>query len=262
VRTDTGRVLLELESHPAVVALVRSALSALAETLGLEAELLNDVKTAVSEACNNVVLHAYEDEQTGPLRVSIATATDGLDVRVQDRGGGIRRVAAAEDRMGVGLALISALASSAEFSSSPDGGTDVRMSFDHRAPGLRAPDGTPGTTAGLEGDLVVSLAPVSLLGAMLGRLSRAVAAGAHFSLDRFAELPRVTDAISAHVQQHAFGEEIEFAIEASPRRLELTVGPFPRGAGDPDGLAALVDELKIDKDADHELLHVVIVDRR
>jgi len=65
-----ARVRLELESQAENVALVRSALSALVDAAGLSDELVTDLKTAISEACNNVVLHAYPDAP-GPMVVTV-----------------------------------------------------------------------------------------------------------------------------------------------------------------------------------------------
>ena len=51
------------------VIVVRQAVAGLGEALGLTDQRVDDLKTVVSEACNNVVLHAYEGEP-GPLDVS------------------------------------------------------------------------------------------------------------------------------------------------------------------------------------------------
>ena len=58
---------LHLESRPQTLTIVRGILGGLAEVLAIDPELLDDLKTAVSEACNNVVLHAY-DGGPGPMR--------------------------------------------------------------------------------------------------------------------------------------------------------------------------------------------------
>jgi anti-sigma regulatory factor (Ser/Thr protein kinase) len=50
------------------VAVVRHALAGLAESLGMEDERIGDLKTIVTEACMNVVVHAYRGEP-GPLSV-------------------------------------------------------------------------------------------------------------------------------------------------------------------------------------------------
>jgi len=84
---ERARVRFELESRPENVALVRSALASLGEALGLSDQLISDLKTAISEACNNIVLHAY-GERTGPMVVTVDSTMDRLDVLVRDHGEG------------------------------------------------------------------------------------------------------------------------------------------------------------------------------
>src|SRR5712691_237799 len=67
------------------VAIVRQALTGIADAMRLETGLLSDIKTAVSEACNNVVLHAYDGHE-GPLEVYVCPSEDELDVVVRDEG--------------------------------------------------------------------------------------------------------------------------------------------------------------------------------
>jgi anti-sigma regulatory factor (Ser/Thr protein kinase) len=274
VRADAAMVSLELDSRPQSVTLVRSALSGLGERLGLDAEPLDDLKTAVSEACNNVVIHAYAGD-VGPLVVSVGITPDTIDVLVRDRGTGIQRVSAAEDRMGVGLAVISALTARAEFLSGSDGGTDVRMSFKRTAPGSALVDwgaalSWDAAPVALAGDIVISVSPASILGDVVGRLVRAAAAGSHFSVDRFCDLYPITDAIAAYAERSASAGPVTCAIVASSRRLELAVGPFAAGTGSgftrsPDGalpMAGLADEFTVEELDGFELLRVVVVDPR
>src|SRR5437868_10102568 len=88
VTDDTPTITLRLESSPETLTLVRGMLGGVAELLQLDPELLDDVKTAVSEACNNVVMHAYEGA-SGPLSVCLYAQDDGLEVIVRDHGRGI-----------------------------------------------------------------------------------------------------------------------------------------------------------------------------
>jgi serine/threonine-protein kinase RsbW len=268
-------IRLELESKPSCVTLVRGMLTGLGETLALDPELLDDLKTAVSEACNNVVLHAYPDAP-GPLVVELVVGRDELQATVRDRGGGIKQISAAEDRMGVGLAVISALADRAEFQSVPEGGTAVRMEFGDRGAGIRqweSPEAPSAATESvrLSGDVVVTLSSARLLPGVLGRVARAAAAVANFSLDRFSDLYLITDEISAHAES-AVRNGVSFAIVADAGQLDLTIGPFATGTGarlagseQPSAhafpLARLVDRLTVESDGDAELLSVVVLDK-
>jgi anti-sigma regulatory factor (Ser/Thr protein kinase) len=268
VNNRPANVRLELDSQPEAVALVRAALSGIAEWRELDPELVNDLKTAVSEACNNVVVHAY-DGPPGPLAVHVAVDDAGLSTTVRDRGVGFQAVAAHAQGMGVGLAVISALAARAEFDSPADGGTEVRMWFpsgreqsrplahfnspldlsqsppefldaDHTASpyayqdrdiGLDQPDGEAfPSTFDLWGDVRVTVSPVSMTAHVLGRLARALAATARFSFDRFSDMYLVADAIGAHAQHAAADDRISFSLLDSAGSLRLTIGPFPTGS--------------------------------
>jgi serine/threonine-protein kinase RsbW len=276
---EAPAVRLELDSRPETLTLVRGVLAGVAELIGLDPELLDDLKTAVSEACNNVVMHAYEGE-TGPLAVRMYIDPQTIEVVVLDHGSGLPPLAPADETIrGVGLSVIRALAERAEFRAVPDGGTEVRMSFAGQRdgkplfhlPSLPGPDDQD--TAWLTGDAVVSLSPISLLAGVLGRVARALAARARFSLDRFSDVYLVTDAIAAHAGRAADGARMSFAISTDTQRLELTIGPFLTGSGEqlsrqaPDYSAAsaltmLSDELDVRPTEGGEVLHVVMVDRR
>src|SRR4051812_45512775 len=121
---------LVLSNRPDNVALVRQALGGLAASVGIHESLLADMKTAVSEACNNVVLHAYADER-GPLEVFVCPDAHEIAVVVSDEGTGIQpREPEPEVAMqGVGLSLIQALTEKVEFVGGADQGTEVRMTF-------------------------------------------------------------------------------------------------------------------------------------
>jgi serine/threonine-protein kinase RsbW len=271
-------VSLMLSSLPENLTLVRGMLGGVGDSLGMDPELLDDLKTAVSEAANNVVMHAY-DGVPGPLRLDLYAKTEGVEAVVRDHGQGMPDVALVGDRLqGVGLPVIEALAERAEFRHPETGGTEVRMLFSAQRDG-RPLFGVPaaaappdGWTAKLSGDAIVSLSPVTLLSAVLGRLARALAASARFSLDRFSDVYLVTDAIAAHAGGNAGHERIGFALEAGPRRLEITIGPFQPGsaeslrgvgaAGPRSPLVLLSDELEASTDDQGETLHVVMIDRR
>lgn len=272
--TEAPTVRLELTSRPQTLTIVRGLLAGVAELLAIDPELLDDLKTAISEACNNVVLHAYGGE-AGPMSVSLFIDEERIRVTVEDRGAG---PPAAEPAEGIGLSVIRALAQAVALESPPGGGTRVEMEFAARrgsAPLLQSPPGAgpevPWTRIGEE-EIVVSVSPVTLLPAVLGRLARTLAATAHFSLDRFSDVYLVTDTVAAHATRAAAGPRVHARLSGAERRLELTVGPFQAGTGQsletqgpeavPSPLALLSDELSIEPDGGGELLHVVIIDHR
>ncbi len=276
---DSPVVRLELDSRPETLTLVRGVLAGVAELIGLDPELLDDLKTAVSEACNNVIMHAY-DAETGPLGVRMYIDPEAIEVVVEDQGSGLPPLAPADETIrGVGLSVIRALAAQAEFRATPEGGTEVRMSFAGQRdgkplfhlPSMPGPDDHAGPW--LSGDVVVSLSPISLLAGVLGRVARALAARARFSLDRFSDVYLVTDAIAAHASRAAKGPRLSFAISTDAQRLELVIGPFVEGsggqlsqqAGDYSAawaLTMLSDELEVRRDGEGEILYVVMIDRR
>ncbi len=271
-------VTLELSSRPENLTLVRGMLGGVGELLSIDPELLDDLKTAVSEACNNVVLHAYEGD-AGPLAVRLFVGEDGISVSVRDQGLGMSNLAVDDRVHGLGVPVIQALAQETEFRHGGDGGTEVWMSFAGRRdgkalfadPAAAIPD--DGWTSRLTGDAIVSVSPVTLLTGVLGRLGRALAASARFSLDRFSDVYLVTDAIAALSQRRAGRERIGFCLEAQAKRLEIEIGPFVPGTGellqgdDPvvgsqSPLALLSDELKVESDNGAERLRIVMIDRR
>jgi serine/threonine-protein kinase RsbW len=125
-------VRLRMPARPEGVAVVRQALAGMADALDFDAAVLADMKMAVSEACTNVVVHAYEGE-AGTLEVEMHAGETGLTIVVRDHGAGIQpRPARAEPpALGLGLPLIAALSDSFELRGSTGRGTEVRMTFEY-----------------------------------------------------------------------------------------------------------------------------------
>lgn len=271
--TESPSVRLDLESRAQTLTIVRGMLGGLAEQLAVDPELLDDLKTAISEACNNVVLHAYGDEP-GPMRVRMYMDDRQIRVEVEDDGIGVEPdvVDRAE---GIGLSVMRALTSEMDVHVGPQGGTLVRMWFATeragktllRRPAAASPD--DGWVRERGDEVVLSISPVTLLTGVLGRLARTLAATAHFSLDRFSDVYLVTDTISAHAIRAASGLRVGARLSAAERRLDLSVGPFRTGTsellrGDPSQspLELLSDEVSVEIDGSGELLHVIVIDHR
>jgi serine/threonine-protein kinase RsbW len=129
------RIKLEQDSVPDSVALVRSVIRSIGASASIDQRVLQDTITAVSEACNNVVLHAYP-LGSGPLMFSLEIRGRHTEAVVRDRGCGMRRPSSNRLGLGMGVAVISALADHAEFRSDACTGTEVRMTFGRSAPQL------------------------------------------------------------------------------------------------------------------------------
>ena len=127
--TVPPEVLLVMPARPEGVGVVRQALAGVADALDFDASVLADMKMAVTEACTNVVVHAYDDE--GMLEVEMLAAEEGLTIVVRDHGAGIqpRPARSGAPALGLGLPLIAALSDAFELRGSAGAGTEVRMTF-------------------------------------------------------------------------------------------------------------------------------------
>jgi serine/threonine-protein kinase RsbW len=121
-------VRLSLPARPENLAVVRHVLGAFAEALRLPPELVEDMRLAATEACTNVVRHAYRDGEAGPIDVVIRPTGDRLELVVSDRGQGLGP-SADTTGPGLGLPLIAALADSVELQQLPICGSRIAMSF-------------------------------------------------------------------------------------------------------------------------------------
>jgi serine/threonine-protein kinase RsbW len=135
-RTNTD-VKLTLPARPENVSVIRHVLGAFAEALRLPDDLVEDLRLAVTEACTNVVRHAYPPEVPGPVEITITPTEDVVSVVVADHGRGI---GSSSDTTGpgLGLPLIAAIADEVELQPVPGGGSRVAMSFARHRPGAAA----------------------------------------------------------------------------------------------------------------------------
>jgi serine/threonine-protein kinase RsbW len=116
-------------AHPREVAGLRTGVVAFAAASGLSADTQADVALAVSEACTNVLMHAYLGTDPGPMTVEAFPEDGELVVLVVDEGRGMVPRADSPG-MGLGLPLIARVASRLEISGlTGTHGTTVRMTF-------------------------------------------------------------------------------------------------------------------------------------
>jgi len=126
--TATPDLALKLPARAENVAIVRHALGGLAEVLDVGEQPLADIKLAVTEACTNVVIHAYDGDELGALEVAAFVDDRLLTVAIRDDGRGILPRPDSPG-LGLGLPLIATLAQTLELGSDATDHTEVRMTF-------------------------------------------------------------------------------------------------------------------------------------
>ena len=127
---------LEFPSKSANEAFARSAVACFAAQLDPTLDELGDIKTAVSEAVTNCIVHAYRDTiGVVTLKCRILPG-DVLDITVKDKGCGIEDVEAArkpmfttggEERSGMGFTIMESFMTQLKVVSAPGRGTTVHM---------------------------------------------------------------------------------------------------------------------------------------
>lgn len=126
---DPPDVELTLPAQAESVALARHLVRGLVDVLGWSDERRTDISIAVTEACTNVVLHAYPDGG-GIYEVLAWAEPERLAVTVRDYGRGISpHLPSAAAGLGLGLPLMLAIGEEVSFASNGNGVTEVRMTF-------------------------------------------------------------------------------------------------------------------------------------
>jgi len=248
------------------VAVVRHALAGLAGEIGMDEAGLADLKTVVTEACMNVVVHAYEGEP-GPLSVEAQPDADGVTITVRDEGRGIQPQADVErGSLRLGLSLIAALSTSFAISGGVDCGTEVKMRLPLRGGRVGSVDGDP---VRMKADLSDTTELVTdrpeLLGPVLARVVGALAARRDLSIDRVSDAVLVTDAIADAVPSRFADGRVRLGLDDRGTGIALRIGPMEAGAAGqiradlevPDlggSLDVLADEIAVEELADGEYL--------
>ena len=132
--STTTDVKLTLPARPENVSVIRHVLGAFAEALRLPDDLVEDLRLAVTEACTNVVRHAYSPDAPGPVEISIVPTEEYVSVVVADHGRGIGS-SSDSNGPGLGLPLIAAIADEVELQPVPGGGSRVSMTFARQSRG-------------------------------------------------------------------------------------------------------------------------------
>lgn len=129
-------ITLSFPSRSANESFARSAVACFAAQLDPTIEELGDIRTAVSEAVTNCIVHAYPDG-IGIITIRCRILKDNvLDIVIKDRGVGIQNIEQARkpmfttggfDRSGMGFTIMESFMTSFTVTSVPGKGTTVHM---------------------------------------------------------------------------------------------------------------------------------------
>ena len=132
----TNYIKLEFPSNSSNESFARAAAAGFAAQLDPTLDELGDIKTAVSEAVTNCIVHAYPDS-IGKIVMRLRIIDgDKLEITIKDRGRGIEDLEQAmlpmyttggEDRSGMGFTIMESFMTSFEVTSAPGKGTTVHM---------------------------------------------------------------------------------------------------------------------------------------
>ena len=135
-RTRSREVMrLTFDSRSENEEFARVVVAVFATRMNPTLEEIDDIKTAVSEAVTNAVIHGYQNGE-GTILIEAAVEENLLSVTVSDDGVGISNIEKAmepmfstlpEERSGMGFSFMEAFMDRVEVISSPDGGTSVTM---------------------------------------------------------------------------------------------------------------------------------------
>lgn len=218
---DSSRTFeLTFTSRPENLILGREVCGGLLELWGATPVLIDDVKTALTEACDNAIIHGYLNSPDGSITVLASGSPSSVELSVRDSGDGFSPNPGTKGGLGMGLPLIATLADQYEVSGRPYGGTEVRMSFSLNSSTStlspktdQADNGHPGGTAVLTTDLH-SLIP---------RFVLAAGAGTELDVDRLSDLELAVDLATQGIRP---GTMAVIQVDAEPDGLRCRIGPL------------------------------------
>ena len=131
-----NKMVLTIPSKSVNEAFARAAVGAFISPMDPTMEELADIKTAVSEAVTNCIVHGYPD-RIGDIEIICTIFTDhSIEIRIIDQGVGIADIEKARepmfttggaDRSGMGFAIMERFMSRLDVESAPGNGTKVTM---------------------------------------------------------------------------------------------------------------------------------------
>ena len=120
------------------IGVIRLAISGIASRMEFTIEKIEDIKIAVSEACTNVVLYAYENDDNTGITVQCTVHIDQLEISIKDQGKGfdlssikdkteVNQNELATSSLGLGITFMKNLMDTVDIQTAPGNGTTVTM---------------------------------------------------------------------------------------------------------------------------------------
>jgi serine/threonine-protein kinase RsbW len=135
--TSTNSIELRLPSRLGYEKVAMGTAASVAKLMGFDKERVEDLKTAVAEACINAMEHGNKLDESLTVGVILSMDSTALEVKVLDSGsgphGGVhkpdidKKMHGEEASRGLGMFLIQSLVDKAEWVSSPPSGSYVRL---------------------------------------------------------------------------------------------------------------------------------------
>lgn len=135
--TDRNEMKLSFSARSENEGFARIAVAAFVSQLDPTLEELNDLKTAVSEAVTNAIIHGYDNDASKQVMIEATIEKDTVSITVQDDGRGIEDLELARqplftskpelERSGMGFTIMENFMDRFEVISSVGGGTRVEM---------------------------------------------------------------------------------------------------------------------------------------
>jgi stage II sporulation protein AB (anti-sigma F factor) len=132
----TNEMKIEFDSRSENEAFARVVAAAFAAQLDPTLEEINDIKTAVSEAVTNAIIHGYENK-AGKISMMCRLQDDAIEIEVQDQGMGIEDIEQAREplytskpeleRSGMGFTVMETFMDEVMIESTPNNGTKIVM---------------------------------------------------------------------------------------------------------------------------------------
>ena len=132
---NTNEMTIIFDSRPVNEGLARVTVASFCTQLNPTLEEVADIKTAVSEAVTNCIVHAYRDT-IGLIYITVSVDDEMVKIRIRDKGCGIPDIAKAkeplfttggEERAGLGFAVMESFTDKLTVRSTVGKGTTVTM---------------------------------------------------------------------------------------------------------------------------------------